>query len=89
MRVPWPVQEYARTCASCGYTWRVPRSAARRRIRSISMFSVATRQSVDRAELAREVSSISAENQLAETFRHCPRCDAQQFEQHPWRGPAG
>ena len=40
MRLPGQAREYVRTCVECGYAWRVPRSAARRRTRSISMFSV-------------------------------------------------
>jgi len=47
------------------------------------MFSVATPRSIDRTELARQIDSIATENQLGETFRHCPRCDAEQFEQRP------
>jgi hypothetical protein len=31
MHVPWPARQYERTCADCGYTWRVPRRFARRR----------------------------------------------------------
>jgi predicted nucleic-acid-binding Zn-ribbon protein len=89
VRLPWQAKEYVRTCTNCGYTWRVPRSAARKRMRSISMFSTASRTRIDRAELDREVGSISAENQVTEAFRHCPRCDAEQFEQHPWSNPAG
>jgi len=58
-------------------------------MRSISMISVASPRNIDRAELAHEVSTISAENQVAETFRHCPRCHSGQFEQRPWRDPAG
>lgn len=81
MRLPWQAREYARTCISCGYTWRVPQSAARHRIRSISMFSTATPKSIDRTELARQIDSVATENQLTEAFRHCPRCEAEQFEQ--------
>ena len=46
------------------------------------MISVAPRgQTVDRAELNREITSISAANQPADTFRHCPKCGATQFAQ--------
>jgi DNA-directed RNA polymerase subunit M/transcription elongation factor TFIIS len=87
MRFPWQPRAYERTCVECGYTWRVPRSAARRRVGSISAFSVAPAgSSVDRAELAREIKSISAENQPAETQRHCPECGADHFTQRPLRG---
>ena len=81
VRLPWQAREYARICAECGYTWRVPRSAARQRIRSISMISTASRRSIDRPELAREINSISAENEVAQAFRHCPKCGGEQFTQ--------
>ena len=41
---------------------------------------------VDRGELAREVASISAENQAVETYQHCPECGADRFTQHAVRG---
>ena len=72
MRFPWQPREYERTCAACGYTWRVPRSAARRRVTSINMISVAGRSSLDRAEMDREKAAIAAGNQPAEVYRHCP-----------------
>ena len=86
MRFPWQPQEYARTCAECGYIWRVPKRAAQRRVRSISMISVATRTTIDRAELTREIESASAANQSADTFRRCPRCGADHFTQRALRG---
>ena len=87
MRLPWQPREYERRCAECEYTWRVPRSAARRRVGSISLFSVARPRtsSVDRAELRREVNAISAANQPAEVFRHCPRCGVAHFTQRALR----
>jgi DNA-directed RNA polymerase subunit M/transcription elongation factor TFIIS len=86
MRFPWQRQEYVRSCVECGYAWRVPRWAARKRIRSISMISVASRTTIDRSELAREVESASAANQSTDAFRRCPRCGADRFTQHALRG---
>jgi ribosomal protein S27AE len=87
VRLPWQPREYARTCGQCGYTWRVPRSAGRRRVGSISGFQVARGGGgVDRGELAREVGSISAENQAVEALRHCPECGADQFTQQAAHG---
>jgi ribosomal protein S27AE len=83
MRWPWQAREYARTCTNCGYTWQVPRAAARRRFRPVSMISVASPKSIDRGELVREISAISADNQLTNTYRQCPKCGSEQFEQHP------
>jgi predicted nucleic-acid-binding Zn-ribbon protein len=86
MRFPWQPAEYARTCAECGYTWRVPRSAARRRFRSISALNIAWGGTmIDRAELRNEIQSIEAQNQPVETFRHCPKCGADHFTQRPLR----
>jgi hypothetical protein len=41
--------------------------------------------SVDRAELARQISSISASNEPAELYRQCPRCGAADFTQRALR----
>jgi DNA-directed RNA polymerase subunit M/transcription elongation factor TFIIS len=86
MRFPWQQREYARTCAECGYIWRVPRWAAQRHVRSISMISVATRTTIDRGELAREIESASAANQEAGAFQRCPQCGADHFTQRALRG---
>jgi predicted nucleic-acid-binding Zn-ribbon protein len=89
VRFPWQ-HDYARTCDECGYTWRVPRSAVRRRMRTISGFMVAPQgRSLDRFELGREVQSISAEKQAFETFQHCPACGADRFTQHAVSGDPG
>ncbi len=86
MRFGWQRPDLARTCEKCGYTWRVPRSVAKRRMRSISAFNVAPNSRIlDRGELARQVASISAENQALETYQHCPKCGAEQFSQHSVR----
>ena len=86
VRLPWQAREYARTCGKCGYTWRVPRSARKWRVRTISMFLVASPRSVDRGELAREVRSISAEKEAVDVLRYCPACGADQFTQHAVHG---
>jgi predicted nucleic-acid-binding Zn-ribbon protein len=86
MRFPWQPREYARTCEECGYIWRVPRWAAQRHVRSISMISVASRSNIDGGELTREIQSASAANQSADIFRHCPKCGVDQFTQRALRG---
>ena len=90
MRLPWQAKEYERTCTECGYAWRVPRSAARRRIGAISGFSVAAPRSgrMDRGELSREISAISASNEPAGFFQQCPKCGAADFTQRALRGNA-
>jgi DNA-directed RNA polymerase subunit M/transcription elongation factor TFIIS len=86
VRFVWQRPDVARTCEECEYTWRVPRSAAKRHLRSISMFSVAPNgRTLDRGELAREVTAISAQNQTVGTYEHCPKCGADRFTQHAFR----
>jgi len=45
------------------------------------MFSAAP-NSQGRGELARQVASISAQNQTLEVYQHCPECGAERFTQH-------
>jgi predicted nucleic-acid-binding Zn-ribbon protein len=86
VRFVWQRPDLARTCEECGYTWRVPRSAVKRHLRSISMFGVApSGRTVDRGELAREVAAISGANRAVETYEHCPKCGADRFTQHAVR----
>lgn len=50
------------------------------------MFNVVPNsRTLDRGELAREVASISAENQTVKTYQHCPKCGAERFTQHAVR----
>lgn len=82
MRLPWQPSEYVRTCTECGYTWRVPRWAARRHVGTISMRRVTQGgRTVNRAELQSEVDAIEAQNQQADTFRVCSQCGAETFTQ--------
>jgi hypothetical protein len=50
------------------------------------MISVATRATIDRGELAREIESASAANQEAGAFQRCPQCGADHFTQRALRG---
>jgi len=84
VRFVWQRPDLVSTCEECGYTWRVPGPAGRRRIRSISMFN-APPNSQSRRELARQVASISAANQTFEIYEHCPECGADRFTQHAAR----
>lgn len=87
MRFPWQPREYSRTCDECGYRWPVPRSAARRRIRSISALDAAPGgiraggRGGARGELAAQTESIGAENQAWEVFRQCPKCGSERYTQ--------
>ena len=85
MRLPWQAREYERTCNDCGWSWRVPRQLARRRVQSISGFSVTSggiQTAADRAELNAEVRSSMAMGEQAEAFRECPKCGSVNYSQH-------
>ena len=82
----WQPAEYARTCLQCGYTWKVPRWARRRRCTSLRMLSrltitSGTWGSTDSTDLRQQVGSIEAQNQAIEAFERCPKCDADRFSQ--------
>jgi hypothetical protein len=50
------------------------------------MFNAApSMRTLNRDELARQVASISTENQALETYQRCPECGAEQFTQHAVR----
>jgi len=78
MRLPWQPIEYARTCTECGYTWQVPRWAARRRVGAPSVL----RQSDSPGQ---QVAAIELRNQQAGAYRVCPHCGAETFTEQPVR----
>lgn len=97
MHLPWPARQYERTCADCGYSWRVPRYFARRH--GISYFLIgqggggfksglagrAGGPAIDEAELNREIQSSAKMDERAESFRECPKCGSEQYSQRPVR----
>jgi hypothetical protein len=84
--------EYERTCAECGYTWRVPRSIARRGIRGMSAmtFMGATSERgfglPGGQGLNRLAGDIAARAETMEGFRICSKCGIDKFTQRPVRG---
>src|ERR1700733_15313928 len=81
-------REWERTCSECGYTWRVPRSIARRGIRGMSAITVrgATAGPVSGAPDVGALSAdIEARADLMEGFRTCAKCGADDFTQRPFR----
>jgi hypothetical protein len=79
-------REWERTCAECGYTWRVPRSIARRGIRGMSAMSV--RGSAVGAPSSPRgntdfTAGLAARAELMEGFRICATCGVDSFTQRP------
>jgi hypothetical protein len=94
MHLPWLAQQYQRTCADCGHTWRVPRQFARRRMR-ISFFrglltgggfrTGGGSGGFDEAEYDREIQLNVEIGEQAEAFRKCPECGSEHYSQRPVR----
>jgi predicted nucleic-acid-binding Zn-ribbon protein len=83
-------REWERTCSECGYTWRVPRSIARRGIRGMSAMTVRGATATpgpmnDTSNLGALSADIEARAELMEGFRVCAKCGADNFTQRPCR----
>jgi ribosomal protein L37AE/L43A len=82
MRFPWQPQVSTRTCARCGSTWHVPRSAwlwrSKFASRLVASAAVITGGAVeaDPAAVNRTVDAISEKSRLAEARYQCPQCPA-------------
>jgi hypothetical protein len=83
-------REWERSCQECGYTWRVPRSIARRGIRGMSAKSVGGAfagagpgRISSNADAVR--AGIAARADLMEGFQICAKCGTDHFNQHPVR----
>lgn len=94
MHLPWPAQQYERTCADCGHAWRVPRYFARSRVPTLNVFFLGLGNSpqrgrpgpgVDETELNREIQSSTDIRKDAESFRKCPACGSEHYSQRPVR----
>jgi hypothetical protein len=81
-------REWVRTCNECGYSWRVPRSIARRGIRGMSGMSaggqaISARYSPGGGASFR--AGIGARAAQMEGFQICARCGVDNFSQRPVR----
>lgn len=85
MHLPWTAQQYERTCADCGYSWRVPRQLARKRVVSIygATSGIRGRASGQAAEADLQAGMAIVEQ--AESLRTCPKCSSEHYSQHPVR----
>ena len=89
MRRPWQPAEYERTCLDCGETWLAPRSAARRRTKPVSGYSVAPRGSPRGLRIGQNSAPELAESEAIRpelaACRRGPRCGAEHYERSPAR----
>ncbi len=86
--MPWGLfaREWERTCTECGYTWRVPRSIARRGIRGMSAMAVFGGAAAARRSPRGNVdlrSGLAARTETMEAFRICAHCGVDHFTQRP------
>jgi hypothetical protein len=81
MRFAWRAREFERTCLDCGYSWRVPGSAGRRRMKPISGYSTMPRGELTVTDSAPEIAAPEAISSVAAAYRHCPRCGCDRYSQ--------
>lgn len=85
MHLPWLAQQYERTCADCGYSWRVPRYFARKRVVSIYGATCGGIRAHRRGPAEADLQAGRAAVEQAESLRTCPKCGSEHFSQHPVR----
>jgi hypothetical protein len=86
MPFQWRTREYERTCAKCGYAWRVPRSAVQK---PVSGFSVAPRGrpvimggfNPVVEDSTPELVGSEAISEAAAAFGQCPECGSYRYAQ--------
>jgi predicted nucleic-acid-binding Zn-ribbon protein len=82
---------YERKCQECGYTWQVPRSIARHRMRGIPAMTVigASKEGgfgqPGGPGLSNLHSGIAARAEAMEGYRICSKCGVDSFTQRPVR----
>jgi hypothetical protein len=88
MRIPGLASEYIRTCADCGYTWRVPRGFTRGRFQSLSAAilenNLRTRPAPGADPRFLPPARRAADGQR-QAFRRCPECGSGAYAQRPAR----
>jgi hypothetical protein len=79
MRIPWRAREYERTCAECGYVWRVPRWAVHPPMKGLPFVGLGG------VGLRAEIDSVVAANaQMADetaSLRVCSKCGSVHYTQ--------
>ncbi len=85
MYLPWSARQYERTCASCGYAWRVPRQFAHKNVVSVwgATSGLRSRTLGGPSEVDLQAGMAIAEQ--AASFRACPKCGSVQYSQRPVR----
>ena len=76
-------REWERTCAECGYTWRVPRSIARHGISGMGMGGTARAAKMSPRYGGEYRAGVESRAELMEGFRTCAKCGADHFTQRP------
>jgi hypothetical protein len=82
MHIPGLAQEYERTCADCGHTWRVPKWAVHPHMQGMPI----TGRGGGAAAQAEAVAAANA--RLAErvaVLRQCPECESVHYKQRAVR----
>ena len=90
MRILWRANEYERTCADCGYAWRVPRSAVHKPITGFGMAPRGRPVTLGGlnpvvADSEPEIAASEAIGEVAAAYAECPKCGSEHYTQRPAR----
>ena len=90
MRISWRAREYERTCAVCGYAWRVPRSAVHKPIAGFSSAPRGRPVSLGginpvTPDSEPEIAASEAIGEVAAAYGQGPKCGAGRYTQRPVR----
>ena len=90
MRISWRANEYERTRADCGDTWRVPRSAVHKPISGFSLAPRGRPVSLGRLnpvvpDSEPEIATSEAISEEAAAYAQRPRCSSEHYTQRPVR----
>jgi hypothetical protein len=83
MRFGRRAREFEQTCLECGYSWRVPRTPGRHRMRPISGYSTRPRGELTVSDTTPEIAATEAISAVAGAYGHCPRCSCARYTQRP------
>jgi len=86
VHIPWPARQYERTCADCGYCWRVPRQLARH-VNPPRLSHTGGGRGVPGIGYvdAHDAQAFDKRAEESEAYRTCAKCSSHHYSQRPVR----
>jgi len=90
VRILWRANEYERTCADCGYAWRVPRSAVHKPITGFGLAPCGRPVTLGGLDSVvpgsePEIAASEAIAEMAAAYAERPKCGSERCAQRPIR----